>query len=90
MGSQCRPSDPGKTKIYEFQVVDRAGPLLVPSPPEWRTAEQVVMGLAGLFNVWDPEEETAVPGASTGANDLPVIIQDRTSTATINFSTNPI
>jgi hypothetical protein len=34
-----------------------------------RTAEQVLMGLAGLFHVWDAEEELAVPGASTGVNE---------------------
>jgi blue copper oxidase len=43
-----------------------------------RTAEQVYMGQAGLFYVTDPVEALAVPGASTGANDVPVIIQDRT------------
>jgi FtsP/CotA-like multicopper oxidase with cupredoxin domain len=35
------------------------------------------MGLAGVFYVWDDDEEEVVPGASTGANDIPVIIQDR-------------
>ena len=73
---------PGQTKIYDFQVIDRAGPYWFHPHPHMRTAEQVVMGLAGLFSVWDPEEELAVPGASTGANDLPVIIQDR------NFDSN--
>jgi FtsP/CotA-like multicopper oxidase with cupredoxin domain len=43
-----------------------------------RTSEQVMMGLAGLMHVWDEEEESVVPGASTGANDVPVVIQDRT------------
>ena len=42
-----------------------------------RTAEQVVMGLAGLFYVYDDAEVAAVPGADTGANDVPVVIQDR-------------
>ena len=68
---------PGQTKVYEFQVIDRAGPYWFHPHPHMRTAEQVVMGLAGLFNVWDDEEEIAVPGASAGANDIPVIIQDR-------------
>jgi FtsP/CotA-like multicopper oxidase with cupredoxin domain len=72
----------GQTKIYDFQVIDRAGPYWFHPHPHMRTAEQVVMGLAGLFSVWDPEEELAVPGASTGANDVPVIIQDR------NFDSN--
>lgn len=68
---------PGETRVYEFQVIDPAGPHWFHPHPHMRTAEQVVMGLAGLFHVWDPVEELAVPGASTGANDLPVIIQDR-------------
>ena len=68
---------PGQTKIYEFQVIDRAGPYWFHPHPHMRTAEQVVMGLAGLFNVWDDEEQIAVPGASTGTYDVPVIIQDR-------------
>src|SRR3990172_5344002 len=68
---------PGETKIYDFQVIDRAGPYWFHPHPHMRTAEQVYMGLAGLFNVWDGDEEVAVPGASSGANDVPVIIQDR-------------
>ena len=67
MGSRCRRSDRARPKIYEFQVIDRAGPYWFHPHPMGRTAEQVVMGLAGLFNVWDQEEELAVPGASTGA-----------------------
>jgi blue copper oxidase len=54
-----------------------------------RTAEQVLMGMAGLFHVWDPVEEQAVPGASTGANDLPVIIQDRTFDSNNQFLYQP-
>jgi FtsP/CotA-like multicopper oxidase with cupredoxin domain len=66
-----------RLEIYEFQVIDRAGPHWFHPHPHMRTAEQVLMGLAGLFHVWDAEEELAVPGASTGAHDVPVIIQDR-------------
>jgi blue copper oxidase len=42
-----------------------------------RTSEQVYLGMVGLFYVWDEEEEMAVPGASSGENELPIIIQDR-------------
>ena len=77
-GTPMQAIGPGETKIYEFQVIDRAGPYWFHPHPHMRTAEQVAMGMAGLFNVWDPEEELAVPGASTGVNDLPIIIQDRT------------
>ncbi|MBI5034001.1 MAG: multicopper oxidase domain-containing protein [Chloroflexi bacterium] len=77
-GSPTQAISPGETKLYEFQVVDRAGPYWFHPHPMGRTAEQVLMGMAGLFHVWDPEEERAIPGASTGANDVPMVIQDRT------------
>ena len=47
------------------------------------------MGLAGLFSVWDADEELAVPGASTGANDMPVILQDRNFDSSNQFLYNP-
>jgi FtsP/CotA-like multicopper oxidase with cupredoxin domain len=68
---------PGQTKVYEFEVIDRAGPYWFHPHPHMRTSEQVMMGLAGLMYVWDEEEQSIVPGASTGANDLPIVIQDR-------------
>ena len=57
---------PGQTKVYEFQVIDRAGPYWFHPHPHMRTAEQVMMGQAGLFYVTDPAEEMAVPGAGSG------------------------
>lgn len=88
-GQPMQAIGPGETKVYEFQVIDRAGPAWFHPHPMGRTAEQVVMGLAGLFNVWDAEEEMAVPGASTGANDVPVIIQDRNFDSSNQFLYNP-
>lgn len=76
-GHPMQAIGPGQTKVYEFEMVDRAGPYWFHPHPHMRTAEQVMMGLAGLMYVSDPEEEIAVPGASTGANDIPVVIQDR-------------
>jgi len=81
-GHPMQAIGPGQTKIYEFEIIDRAGPYWFHPHPHMRTAEQVAMGMAGLLTVWDDQEETAVPGASTGANDIPVIIQDR------NFDSN--
>ena len=81
-GQPMQAIGPGLTKTYDFQIIDRAGPYWFHPHPMGRTAEQVAMGLAGLFYVWDDEEALAVPGASTGANDVPVIIQDR------NFDSN--
>ncbi len=88
-GQPMQAIGPGQTKVYEFPVIDRAGPYWFHPHPMGRTAEQVVMGLAGLFNVWDPEEERAVPGASTGANDVPVIIQDRAFDSNNQFLYQP-
>ncbi|RPJ27712.1 MAG: twin-arginine translocation signal domain-containing protein [Chloroflexi bacterium] len=76
-GHPMQAIGPGQTKVYEFEMIDRAGPYWFHPHPHMRTSEQVMMGLAGLMYVWDPEEEMAIPGASTGANDIPIIIQDR-------------
>ena len=81
-GHPMQAIGPGQTKVYEFQIIDRAGPYWFHPHPHMRTAEQVVMGMAGLLSVWDDEEALAVPGASTGLNDIPVVIQDR------NFDSN--
>ncbi len=88
-GQPMQAIGPGETKIYEFEVIDRAGPYWFHPHPMGRTAEQVAMGMAGLFTVWDSEEELAVPGASTGANDLPVIIQDRNFDSSNQILYNP-
>ncbi len=55
-GQPMQAIGPGETKIYEFEVIDRAGPYWFHPHPHMRTAEQVLMGLAGLFYVTDPEE----------------------------------
>lgn len=81
-GHPMQAIGPGGTKVDEFEIIDRAGPYWFHPHPHMRTAEQVAMGMAGLLSVWDEQEEIAVPGASTGANDVPVIIQDR------NFDSN--
>ena len=88
-GHPMQAIGPGETKIYEFPVIDRAGPYWFHPHPHMRTAEQVLMGLAGLFFVWDGEEEAAVPGASTGTHDMPVVIQDRTFDSNNQFVYQP-
>ena len=88
-GQPMQAIDGGQTKIYNFQVIDRAAPCWFHPHPMGRTAEQVVMGIAGLFYVWDAEEELAVPGASTGANDVPIVIQDRLFEANNQFLYQP-
>ncbi len=76
-GSPMKPVAPGKTSVYDFQIVNQAGPYWFHPHPMEFTPEQVYMGMAGLFYVWDEDEDRVVPGASTGENDIPVIIQDR-------------
>ncbi len=88
-GQPMQAIGPGEIKIYDFQVIDRAGPYWFHPHPMGRTAEQVAMGLAGLFYVWDDEEALAVPGAGTGTNDVPVIIQDRNFDSNNQFLYNP-
>jgi blue copper oxidase len=88
-GQPMQAIGPGQVKVYDFQVIDHAGPYWFHPHPMGRTAEQVVMGLAGLFNVWDDAEVAAVPGADSGANDIPVIIQDRNFDSNNQFLYNP-
>ena len=52
-GQPMQAIGPGETKIYDFQVIDRAGPYWFHPHPMGRTAEQVLMGLAGVFYVTD-------------------------------------
>ena len=88
-GSPMQAIGPGETKIYDFQVIDRACPAWFHPHPHMRTAYQVAMGLAGLFYVTDAEEESAVPGASSGAFDVPLVIQDRMFDANNQFLYQP-
>jgi len=88
-GHPMQAIGPGETKVYEFEIIDRAGPYWFHPHPHMRTAEQVAMGMAGLLSVWDDEEALAVPGASTGANDIPLVIQDRNFDSSNQILYNP-
>ncbi|MGE5224365.1 MAG: multicopper oxidase domain-containing protein, partial [Omnitrophica WOR_2 bacterium] len=88
-GQPMQAIDPGQLKVYDFQVIDRACPAWFHPHPMGLTAHQVVMGMAGLFTVWDDEEAGIVPGAGTGANDIPVIIQDRSFDSNNQFYYQP-
>ena len=66
----------GKTYIYEFEVMNRAGTYWFHAHPDGRTGEQVYKGLAGLFIVTDEEEKSL--NLPTGDYDIPVVIQDKT------------
>ena len=67
---------PGERYVYEFTITDRASTYWFHPHPHGTIGKQVIMGLAGLFLVSDAEEDAA--GLPTGAQDLPVVIQDRT------------
>jgi FtsP/CotA-like multicopper oxidase with cupredoxin domain len=66
---------PGARYDYEFTVRNRAGTYWFHPHPHGRTGKQVYAGLAGLFIVSDDEE--AALGLPDGAQDMPLVIQDR-------------
>lgn len=66
---------PGERYVYTFTVVNRAGCYWFHPHPHGRTGAQVYAGLAGLFIVSDDEE--AALGLPSGAQDVPLVIQDR-------------
>ena len=66
---------PGETRTYEFDVIDRAGTYWYHPHPHGRTGPQVYAGLAGLLIISDDEEE--VLGLPSGADGIPLVIQDR-------------
>ncbi|HEU4325286.1 MAG TPA: multicopper oxidase domain-containing protein [Roseiflexaceae bacterium] len=67
---------PGERYVYEFTVADRAGTYWFHPHPHGTIGKQVIMGLAGLFLVSDEEEQVA--GLPAGAQDIPLVLQDRT------------
>ncbi len=66
---------PGAEAEYTFEVRNRPGTYWFHPHPHGRTAEQAYHGLAGLFIVTDTEE-TAL-GLPAGAQDIPLVLQDR-------------
>lgn len=67
---------PGETFVYEFQVDNRAGTYWYHPHPHGNTGPQVYQGMAGLFLISDDEEQGV--GFPSGAQDVPLVIQDRT------------
>ena len=66
---------PGAEADYTFTVNNRPGTYWFHPHPHGHTAEQAYRGLAGLFIVSDPEE--AALGLPAGAQDVPLVLQDR-------------
>lgn len=75
---------PGAEAEYTFTVQNRPGIYWFHPHPHERTAEQAYAGLAGLFIVTDAEE-TAL-GLPAGAQDIPLVIQDRRFDADNQFA----
>lgn len=70
----------GTTKTVSFPIINRAGLYWFHPHPMMMTAEQVIKGLAGLLIVNDAEEEAL--DLPSGAQEIPVVLQDRTFSAT--------
>ncbi len=62
--------DNGKTYVYNFQVMDRAGTYWYHPHPHGRTGPQVYHGLAGLFLIHDDEEASLSLPADDSENQL--------------------
>jgi FtsP/CotA-like multicopper oxidase with cupredoxin domain len=75
---------PGAEAEYTFAVQNRPGIYWFHPHPHERTAEQAYAGLAGLFIVTDAKE-TAL-GLPAGAQDIPLVIQDRRFDADNQFA----
>lgn len=75
--------EPGARYEYEFTVTNRAGSYWFHPHPHGRTGKQVYAGLAGLILVSDDEE--AALGLPQGAQDLPLVLQDRNFDADNQF-----
>ena len=65
----------GDTRVYEFEVLNRAGLNIYHPHPHGATASQVYYGLAGGLLVRDQEE--ARHDLPSGEFEVPIVIQDR-------------
>lgn len=68
-------ASPGGSLQYELPVHQRAGTYWYHPHPHEKTAQQVFMGLAGMFIVSDEEE--AALNLPSGEFEIPLIIQDK-------------
>ncbi len=84
------PSDlisPGQSREVTFPVADRAGTYWYHPHPDGRTARQVYGGMAGFFIVEDPAEASL--GLPSGEYDLPLVLQDRRTSAARSLDYDP-
>jgi FtsP/CotA-like multicopper oxidase with cupredoxin domain len=78
---------PGGARQYRFQIAERAGTYWYHPHPDRRTGAQVYGGMAGFLIVQDEEERSL--GLPAGEQDVPLLIQDRRSTADGSFRYAP-
>jgi FtsP/CotA-like multicopper oxidase with cupredoxin domain len=76
----------GGSRQYLFDVVDRAGTYWYHPHPDMRTGPQVWGGMAGVFIIDDPAEQSL--GLPSGPFDVTIMLQDR-RTADGSFSYTP-
>jgi FtsP/CotA-like multicopper oxidase with cupredoxin domain len=70
---------PGQAREIAFPVVDRPGTYWYHPHPDGRTARQVYGGMAGFFIVEDGRDSAL--GLPAGQFDVPLVIQDRRTSA---------
>jgi FtsP/CotA-like multicopper oxidase with cupredoxin domain len=78
---------PGAARDVFFPVLERAGTYWYHPHPDGRTARQVYRGMAGFVIVEDPGEESL--GLPAGERDVPLLLQDRRSTADGSLAYSP-
>lgn len=79
--------DPGQTRLYSYQIRQRAALNWYHPHPHMLTGEQVCLGLAGAFIVRDGEE--AALGLPAGSYEVPLIVRDANFDKSGNLIYNP-
>lgn len=69
--------EPGTTWSPTWTIDQPAATLWYHPHPHGKTGEQIYRGLAGLFYVDDPAEETPPLPDEYGVDDIPVVVQDK-------------
>jgi FtsP/CotA-like multicopper oxidase with cupredoxin domain len=75
-GNPHQPIAPGETWSPRWRIDQPAATLWYHPHPHGQTADHVYRGVAGLFLLDDPDAPSGLP-SDYGANDIPVILQDK-------------
>ncbi|MFI5200894.1 MAG: multicopper oxidase domain-containing protein [Candidatus Kapaibacterium sp.] len=78
---------PGASYSVNFPIIQRAGTNFYHAHPDMTTAQQVYLGLAGMFIVTDDEE--AALGLPSGDFDIPLLLTDKRFDANQQLIYNP-